>query len=450
MLTLCVVFIYLLYGVKTDPGKTCPTFTALSFDALIGRPASEWLLLYTRQTQTVLKSFDSTASKYLDVTKKTTIIIHGYRLTGSTPVWIPDLVHLLLSIEDMNVILVDWNRGATTLIYSNASRNCKKVAEILKKLIDEMLVDGASLDSFHMIGVSLGAHISGFVGQMFDGTLGRITGLDPAGPLYRGKPPSERLDPTDAQFVDVIHSDTDGLGYTEALGHIDFYPNGGTDQPGCPLTIFSGLQYFKCDHQRSVFLFMSSLKQSCNITAYPCDSYRNYRNGKCTSCKTFWPMPCPILGYYAHKWKSYLTQQSHPVTSMFFDTADKEPFCIYHYFVDIVTWNKDTRRGTFSIVLADETGKKAESKVNPEAAAFQQYNQITLLIGFDQDFENVERISLTFSTGSVIGPKFKLRILQMRFRSLTNPERPELCRYDLVLMENTKKTFKPIPCWSRS
>lgn len=57
-----------------------------------------------------------------------------------------------------------------------------------------------------------------------------------------------------------------------------------------------GLQYFKCDHQRSVFLFMSSLKQNCNITAYPCDSYRNYRNGKCTSCETFWPMPCPIVG----------------------------------------------------------------------------------------------------------------------------------------------------------
>lgn len=35
-------------------------------------------------------------------------------------------------------------------------------------------------------------------------------GLDPAGPLYRGTAPSERLDPTDAQFVDVIHSDTDG------------------------------------------------------------------------------------------------------------------------------------------------------------------------------------------------------------------------------------------------
>lgn len=30
------------------------------------------------------------------------------------------------------------------------------------------------------------------------------------------------------------------LGFREPLGHIDFYPNGGTDQPGCPKTIFSG------------------------------------------------------------------------------------------------------------------------------------------------------------------------------------------------------------------
>lgn len=30
------------------------------------------------------------------------------------------------------------------------------------------------------------------------------------------------------------------LGYRESLGHIDFYANGGTDQPGCPKTIFAG------------------------------------------------------------------------------------------------------------------------------------------------------------------------------------------------------------------
>ncbi|NWU97369.1 LIPH Lipase, partial [Upupa epops] len=431
----------------SDPGETCPAFTALSFSsALAGTDLQVKLLLYTRQNPNCAEELNSTASKYLDVTKKTTFIVHGYRPTGSPPVWIPRLVHLLLSVEDMNIILVDWNRGATTLLYSIAARNCKRVAEVLKRLIDGMLVEGASLDALHMIGVSLGAHISGFVGQMFGGSLGRITGLDPAGPLYRGKPPGERLDPTDAQFVDVIHSDTDGLGYREPLGHMDFYPNGGTDQPGCPLTIFSGLQYFKCDHQRSVFLFMSSLTQSCNLTAYPCDSYTNYRQGKCTSCQAFRPLPCPVPGYYAHRWKSYLTQQRQPETRMFFDTGGQEPFCIYHYLVDIITWNKDTRRGTLSIVLADETGNRAESKVSPEAAAFQQYNQITLLTGFDQDLEKVESISLTFSTGAVIGPRFKLRILQMRFRSLTHPGRPQLCRYDLVLAENTQQTFRPVPC----
>lgn len=125
----------------SDPQEACPAFTALSFgNALIGTDLKVKLLLYTRQNPTCAEELHSRASKYLNVTKKTTFIIHGYRLTGSAPVWIPDLVHLLLSVEDMNVIVVDWNHGATTLIYSYASRKCKRVAEILKKLIDEMLV----------------------------------------------------------------------------------------------------------------------------------------------------------------------------------------------------------------------------------------------------------------------------------------------------------------------
>ncbi|KAJ8375694.1 hypothetical protein SKAU_G00062740 [Synaphobranchus kaupii] len=52
------------------------------------------------------------------------------------------------------------------------------------------------LSSVHLIGVSLGAHVAGFVGAMLKGKIGRIT--------------EDRLDPTDAQFVDVLHTDTDG------------------------------------------------------------------------------------------------------------------------------------------------------------------------------------------------------------------------------------------------
>jgi hypothetical protein len=62
--------------------------------------------------------------------------------------------------------------------------------------------------------------------------------LDPAGPFFSLNDTETRLDTTDADFVDVIHTDsgslTDGqLTFIEAIGHVDFYPNGGIDQPGC-------------------------------------------------------------------------------------------------------------------------------------------------------------------------------------------------------------------------
>lgn len=40
---------------------------------------------------------------------------------------------------------------------------------------------------------------------------------------------------------------------------------------------------------------MSSLQHNCDITAYPCESYMDYRNGKCVSCN-FKSLPCPVIG----------------------------------------------------------------------------------------------------------------------------------------------------------
>ena len=47
-----------------------------------------------------------------------------------------------------------------------------------------------------------------------------------------------RLDPTDAEFVDAMHTDTKtilvkGFGIEHRIGHIDTYPNGGYEQPNC-------------------------------------------------------------------------------------------------------------------------------------------------------------------------------------------------------------------------
>lgn len=66
--------------------------------------------------------------------------------------------------------------------------------------------------------------------------IGRITGLDPAGPLFEGNPPDRRISPDDATFVDIMHTDGGGLGTRASVGHVDYYPNGGTSrQNGCGL-----------------------------------------------------------------------------------------------------------------------------------------------------------------------------------------------------------------------
>ena len=66
-----------------------------------------------------------------------------------------------------------------------------------------------------------------------------MSALDPTGPYFESTDPAVRLDPTDAQFVDSIHTDAGtlldfGLGVRQPMGHVDFFPNGGKFQPGCP------------------------------------------------------------------------------------------------------------------------------------------------------------------------------------------------------------------------
>lgn len=61
-----------------------------------------------------------------------------------------------------------------------------------------------------------------------------LSGLDPAGPGFKEAPEFARLDPNDAEIVDIIHTSMQVLSLSHPVGHVDFYPNGGKAQPGCP------------------------------------------------------------------------------------------------------------------------------------------------------------------------------------------------------------------------
>merc|ERR1711970_458875 len=89
----------------------------------------------------------------------------------------------------------------------------------------------------NIIGHSLGAHVCGYAGDWFrylsKHSIARIDGLDPAGPLFLDAKANNRLDKGDADFVSIIHTDAFGAGIDFNIGHADFWPNGGKNQPGC-------------------------------------------------------------------------------------------------------------------------------------------------------------------------------------------------------------------------
>lgn len=173
-----------------------------------------------------------------DASRPTKVLIHGYMTNKDRSAIIANLSIAFLERNDFNVIGVDWSKGASKF-YPKAVANTRLVGAVLSKLL-RTLIDNFELkvENLHVLGHSLGAHIAGYVGTSIP-RISRITGLDPAGPLLAKSDPKVRLDPTDAIFVDVIHSDgasleEAGFGTLLPLGDLDFYPNGGQYQPGCP------------------------------------------------------------------------------------------------------------------------------------------------------------------------------------------------------------------------
>ena len=105
------------------------------------------------------------------------------------------------------------------------------------------------LSNFLVIGHSLGGQISGYTGkkvqELTNQKIPRIVALDPAGPLFSSRPEEERLNQHDAEVVHVIHTNGGTFGYLDKCGTLDFYPNGGSFQPGCLKAFIPALDGFK-------------------------------------------------------------------------------------------------------------------------------------------------------------------------------------------------------------
>lgn len=212
--------------------------------------------LYTKSSSSIgekieLNNLKSLRSSNFNLMNPTRFIIHGWINDRFSPVntMIRDAY---LQNNDLNVIVVDWGLGAFTE-YMMACSNIFGVGLVVADFIDFLVVDGGMLhQDLTIVGHSLGAHVAGIAGRNIqNGRAKTIVGLDPAGPLFTTNLFQLRLSSSDADYVEVIHTNAGLFGYPKPLGDADFYPNYGSYQPGCLI--------LSCSHSRSYEYFAESI-----------------------------------------------------------------------------------------------------------------------------------------------------------------------------------------------
>ncbi|XP_025159613.1 uncharacterized protein LOC105190890 isoform X3 [Harpegnathos saltator] len=205
----------------------------------------------------------------------TKIIIHGYNSDMQLD-YLVDIRNEYLKKGGYNIIAVDWHRLAAAPCYPMAVHNVPHVGDCLAQMIERLKDYGAT--DIHVIGFSLGAHVPAFAANALRPyRLPRITGLDPAMPLFVTVNKDEKLDASDAEFVDVLHTNAFIQGKIEASGHIDFYMNGGVNQPGC----WEQRNPFGCNHHRAAAYFAESINSRIGFWGWPCSGFVAYLLGLC-------------------------------------------------------------------------------------------------------------------------------------------------------------------------
>jgi len=179
---------------------------------------------------------------------------------------------------------VDWESLAGSPWYNTACKNTRIVGLKTAEFIDWLVVDHfMSYEDVHVLGSSLGAHAAGYVGYFTGGNLARITGLDPSGPLFNSVTDMDRLDKSDAKFVDIIHTAGYWVGSSRAGGHVDIWPNGGlAPQPGCRNQESLDLS---CSHFHAWKLFAESILLTKNkmspLAGVKCENFQAFSSGAC-------------------------------------------------------------------------------------------------------------------------------------------------------------------------
>lgn len=199
----------------------------------------------------------------------TVFLIHGWHTSVSIDIYLLNITTAYRDLNDRNVIFVDWSNTAQNsyidVVFNGISRVGNKVGEMIMLLHDTLEID---VKTIHIVAVTLGAHIAGYAGRYVqehhpeNAAIGRITGLEAAGALfesYFGVQNVFSLRRSDADVVDVTHTNSIFWGSNQNVGSVDFYVNGGETQRFCgestAFDLISPSLVNTCSHAFAIILY---------------------------------------------------------------------------------------------------------------------------------------------------------------------------------------------------
>ncbi|KAF8792641.1 Phospholipase A1 member A like protein [Argiope bruennichi] len=210
---------------------------------------------------------------------KTEIFIHGFLDGVCRSAWMREMKRELFKRGPYNVILVDWTWGNGPN-YIDSAENTKLVGKQLAFLLQNIMERG------------------------------------------HGK---------------IIQSVV--LGDINPLGHVDFYPNGGTQQDSCRPHIvksFFSLDFLYatislipriCSHLHAVQYYKASINPSkCEFIGVECPDYESFLAGNCSSCQKN-GQNCAIMGMN-HEFYYRPSNSPLPLFRRFYlNTTHLHPYC---------------------------------------------------------------------------------------------------------------------------
>lgn len=121
---------------------------------------------------------DSLSKSTFDPNKPIKVVTHGFRSGGETETC-QSIKDAFLEKYDANVFIVDWGDIAGDP-YWNAARYPQHVGNYTADFLTFLVTSGADAKKMHIVGHSLGAHLSGFTGKGMisrGNQVARVTGI---------------------------------------------------------------------------------------------------------------------------------------------------------------------------------------------------------------------------------------------------------------------------------